>query len=170
MSSHSIAPSQSRFRSANSSNKPSILSPDKDLLFHTSLDALVLTLRGIKISTSGAAYISRLEAREMLGVLIARLTDTLPLRKTYKPGIFDGVEATDTSSERRVMQRFLGAQDAKFEGKYVARIAQDAAVTNGVEQETRETEDGMVLLRITQKDNTSKGQGDTISVGDSSLS
>jgi hypothetical protein len=79
--------------------------------FDQDVDDLVMTIKDVVkgIGSPGAAFISRIEAKEALELVSQRIADTLRSRPKPKKSVFDGIhlKEEDHSGERDKMHKFV---------------------------------------------------------------
>ena len=91
------------------SNKVDLTDPNTEERFNTDVDVLVATIKDImtSIGNPGAAFISRLEAKEALELVSQRIADTVRTKKVVKDSWFDRGKKDELKSEQRGMSDFL---------------------------------------------------------------
>lgn len=99
------------------STKLDLTDPEVEKRFNEDVDDLVASIKAImtSIGNPGAAFISRIEAKEALELISQRIADTVRTKKVVKPSWFDmgrGKGEDKMESEKEKMSIFLGKTKA----------------------------------------------------------
>lgn len=93
--------------------------------FDEDVDNLVLTIKDVfrSIGTPGAAFISRIEAKETLELVSQRIADTLRSRPKAKKTVFDApmLKQEDYRGEKAAMKNFVKWKQPKDNAHATAR-------------------------------------------------
>lgn len=93
------------------SNKLDLNDQEVEKVFNKNVDVLVLTIKAImtSIGNPGAAFISRIEAKETLEMVSQRILDTVRTKKPKKESWFDRTtkDEDNLASEKKGMNKFL---------------------------------------------------------------
>lgn len=82
---------------------------EQERRFDKDIDDLAATIKDLmkSIGNPGAAFISKIEAKEVLELVAQRISDTLRSKPKPKDTIFDGPRRNDLEGERAGLQSFL---------------------------------------------------------------